>query len=205
MCPGQSDSWLELCEINPQTRPSFVSRKSLHFNSGTATIPTPGRYHQEQTNSWTEQSWQKFSELGIGKDYCGNILIRSKTITFFIKTNGQWTVFIGLIIVEEFHRAEEFAGVKSLRWKICLALVNRLISYLGRKMWKKIIQSDLGVKKEYLVRKMWKRISVVIWGEKEYLGEKMARPWRPGSGLRAPALPVVRENQVMVMVDVMTN
>ena len=29
--------------------------------------------------------------------------------------------------------------------------------------------------------------------------KKMARPLRPGSGLRAPALPVVKENQVQRM------
>ena len=34
---------------------------------------------------------------------------------------------------------------------------------------------------------------------KLFLIKKMARPLRPGSGLRAPALPVVKENQVQSM------
>ena len=32
----------------------------------------------------------------------------------------------------------------------------------------------------------------------------MARPLRPGSGLRAPSLPVVRENQVMIITTMIT-
>ena len=55
--------------------------------------------------------------------------------------------------------------------------------------------------------KKWQIIESKTKVIRKIIVKKMARPLRPGSGLRAPSLPVVRENQVLtvMMITMMLN